>query len=105
MKDQEDTYDFRPVVDGVCPAGIEDPSGYIWRFENQDSGEQIIRYGKYIDNYTFLTDGEWRVYLRVIDNCGNTGEVYSTIVVGDPVKQEIDVDIDVYDDSCRSPGI
>jgi len=48
--------------------------------------------------------------VRVIDNCGNTSEVYSTIFVDDitvdnpEVDEYIDVDIDVYDDDCIAPG-
>lgn len=43
------------------------------------------------------------------DRCGSTATVYSTIIVDPedipdtPVDQEIDVDIDVFDDSCTGP--
>ena len=110
LNDPDDTYDFQPEVEGVCELWIDNPTWYVWRFQNLDTGEQYIRYGNYIDNYTLPSEWEWRVYVRVIDNCGNTSEVYSTIFVDDitvdnpEVDEYIDVDIDVYDDDCIAPG-
>lgn len=102
LEDPDDTYDFEPEVEGFCEGGVDDPTWYIWRFQNLATGEQFIEYGPYIDDYTLTSPGEWRVYLRVIDICGNSSEVYSTIFVWDePVDQYIDVDIDVFKDECR----
>jgi len=109
LQDPDDTYDFEAEVWWVCESGIDPETGYIWRYQNLDTWEQNIVYGEYQDNYILENDGEWRIYLRVIDRCWNTSEVYSTIFVWssvepdvweDPVEQYIDVDIDIYDDIC-----
>jgi len=110
LQDPDDTYDFEAEVEGVCESGIDTDTGYIWRFQNVTNWEQEIVYGEYQDDYILRSDGEWRIYLRVLDRCGNTSEVYSTIFVWsppetetepDPAEQYIDVDIDVYDDPCN----
>ncbi len=106
LDDPEDTYDFQPKVEGACESWIDDPTGYIWRFQNLDTWEQQIRYGRYIDNYTFLSSWEWRVFLRVSDTCGNSSEIYSTIFIPEDTTEtpdtsdQIDVDINIYDDEC-----
>jgi hypothetical protein len=81
LKDEYNIYDFAPEVGGICEGGIREPDGYIWRFYNLDTGKEIKKYGRYIDNHEFLSDGKRRIFLRVIDNCGNTSEVYNTIIV------------------------
>jgi len=78
LQDPTNTYDFNAEVDWICEKGIND-NWYIWRFYNQNSGEEIKKYGKYIDNYKFLKEGIWTVFLRVIDNCWNTAEAQNTI--------------------------
>lgn len=106
LDDPENIYDFEQQVEWACESGIDDPTGYIWRFQNLASWEQEIRYGKYIDNYKFLAAWEWRVYLRITDNCGNSSEIYSTVFVPDSLQEEssdiIDVDIDIFDDECSA---
>ncbi len=79
LNDRENTYDFSSNVITSCESGVLDPSWYIWRFFNNDTGEELKKYWKYIDNYTFLWNGSWTVYHRVVDKCGNTAEVYNTI--------------------------
>lgn len=81
IKDPNNIYDFTPETWGICEQGIREPDGYIWRFYNLDTGTEIKKYGEYIDNHEFLSDGKRKVFLRVIDNCGNTSEVHNTIVV------------------------
>ncbi len=77
----ESTFDFRAKEYWVCEKWVRTPDWYIWRFYNQNTGQEIKKYWKYIDNYTFLSDGSWKVYLRVIDNCWNTAEVYSSLQI------------------------
>jgi len=110
LEDPEDTYDFEPEVDGTCESWIDDPTWYIWRFQNIATGEQEIKYGRYVDNHFLSLPGEWRIYLRVTDTCWNSSEVYSTIFVpreDTPIETEntIDVDIDIYDDDCTPTSI
>nr|MDD3720788.1 PKD domain-containing protein [Candidatus Gracilibacteria bacterium] len=81
LKSDNNIYDFKADVGGVCKLGVNDPDGYIWRFYNNDTKDEIIKYGKYLNDFTFLGSGNWTVYLKVIDNCGNTGEVYNTIYI------------------------
>ena len=107
LNDPEDTYDFEPEVEWICESGVNEGTGYIWRFQNLDSWEQQIRYGRYIDNYNFLSLWEWRVYLRITDECWNSSEIYSTIYIPGNIdipddSQEIDVDINIYSDECSA---
>jgi len=78
LQDPKNTYDFNANIAWFCEKGIND-NWYIRRFYNQNSGEEIKKYGKYIDNYEFLKEGIWTVFLRVIDNCQNTAEVQNII--------------------------
>jgi hypothetical protein len=106
LEDPEDTYDFEPEVEWACEWWIDDPTGYIWRFQNINSWEQQIQYGRYIDDYTLTSPWEWRIYLRVTDTCWNSSEVYSTIFISEDVDSNdidtIDVDIDVFNDECNA---
>lgn len=94
LNDPEDSYDFSAHTETTCEAGVKNPTGYIWRFQHIKSGEQKIIYGRYIDNHTLLLEGEWRVYLRVIDACGNTSEVYNTIFVDKAEERHLDVSLE-----------
>ncbi|MDD3302787.1 MAG: PKD domain-containing protein [Candidatus Gracilibacteria bacterium] len=87
LTEKQRIYDFKGIVGGVSENGIDEEKGYIWRFYNDQTGEETIKYGKYIDNYNFLTDGTWTVYLVIIDNDGNSGEVYNTLTIkGDTIS-------------------
>lgn len=99
LKDSNNTYDFKALVETTCEKWVKDKEWYIWRFYNTSSWEKIIKYGSYIDNYSFLTNGTWEVYLRVIDNCWNTAEVFSTIVVSSFDKKENDNALNVSVDA------
>ncbi len=83
LKDRDNTYDFEPEVVGLCDLGIDETYWYMWRFYNITTGENVTKFWRYINDYTFLSWWEWRVYLRVTDACGNSSEVYSTIFVWD----------------------
>lgn len=97
--DPENTYDFDAEVETTCEAWLTDPDSYIWRYYNTYTGEQVNRYGKYIDDYTFLTPWVWLIYLRVIDNCGNTWEVHNTISV--PAwDNDLALQMLIYDKDC-----
>jgi hypothetical protein len=95
LEDPNNTYDFLAEVATTCEAGVAAPNGYIWRYVHVQTGEQIFRYGPYVDDYQFLSAGEWKVYLRVQDNCGNTAEVYNTIFVGEQVGIDISLDVSI----------
>ena len=81
LQDYDDTLDFDSEVWWVCEQWIDEESWYIWRFVSQETWEQTIKYWKYIDNYNFLSPQEYKVFLRVTDNCGNTSEVYNTLTI------------------------
>lgn len=72
-------YDFRSRTQWVCPDGIDDPTGYTWRFYNQTSWEEFFEYGKYIDDVLLTPSWEWTIYQSVKDRCGNVWQVYSTL--------------------------
>ncbi|MCH8518985.1 S-layer homology domain-containing protein, partial [Candidatus Gracilibacteria bacterium] len=108
LDDPENTYDFTPDVEGFCDDGIVDPDGYFWRFYNTTNGQEFFRYGTYLDDLVLPSEGVWRVFLRVTDRCGNSSQVYSTIVSGDPNTPtqddtQIDVSIIIYDGGCPGP--
>jgi len=86
ISDEETTYDFKWEVWWVCEAWVKNPSGYIWKFYNQTSWEEILKYWEYLNNYEFLTGGKWLVQYRVIDQCDNTWTSYKTLFI--PKEQE-----------------
>lgn len=92
LNDPDNTYDFTPDVEWFCELWVDDPTGYVWRFYNLDTWTEFFRYGLYLDNIILPSVGEWRVYLTVQDNCGNSAQVYSTIFVGQS-PQSLSVDI------------
>ena len=77
LNDDKNIYDFEVEVWWACELWIDD-NKYIWRFYNDSTWEEIKRYSKYIDNYQFLWAGRWYIFLRVIDKCWWTGEVFFT---------------------------
>ena len=79
LNDETDTYDFWNNLYTTCESWVKDPEGYIRRFYNNSNWTQVIKYGNYIEDYTFLSNWVWQVFLRVIDNCWNTAEVHNTI--------------------------
>ena len=78
---------------------MKNPDGYYWTFFNEDTGQNIIRDGLYIDNFEFLTDGTWKVTVTVTDNCGNSGTDFVFIDITD-----IDIDIIIHDPDCTADG-
>lgn len=79
LNSEETVYDFFPEVAISEDDSIDEETGYIWRFYNTETWEQEIVYWKYVDNYDFLEEGDYRVYLRVITENGSTWEVYNDI--------------------------
>ncbi|MDQ7023207.1 MAG: PKD domain-containing protein [Candidatus Gracilibacteria bacterium] len=94
IDDQGDIFDLDSIIGGVCEKGI-DNENYKWTFYNINSGTEIIKTGKYIENYKFLEKGKWRIILEVEDNCGKKGRTYSTIFIkgdGDGLNVQIEAD-------------
>lgn len=75
----EKVYDFYANVWLTPWDSITNPNSYIWRFYNYNTWEEIKKYWEFIDNYDFLEDWKYRVYLRVITDNWNTSEVYTDI--------------------------
>jgi hypothetical protein len=75
----EKIFDFNWLV--FLPEGdnITNEESYIWRFYNFDNWEQIIKYWKYIDDYEFLNNWNYRIFFRVITDNWNTWEVFTDI--------------------------
>lgn len=82
----EDTFDFKADVAWICEQWIDEQSWYIWKIYNIWSWKEVIKKGKYLDNYKFLEAWKWRVSLFVKDKCENTWEVYLTSII----KWELD---------------
>lgn len=72
-------YDFWADVSTTCNLWIKEPEWYIWRYYNEATWEEYIKYWKYIDNYIFTKWWKWKIYLRVIDNCWNSSETNNSI--------------------------
>ena len=101
LKDDEDTYDFKANHASQCEQWVDEPEGYIWRFYHHNSWEQIKKYWKYVDNFRLPYKWQWSVYLRVIDKCWNTGEVFVKLISnsgGNGGWQTIDTDGDGFSD-------
>lgn len=101
LDDPDDTYDFYPIPEWFCSDWIQDPEGYIWRFYNTSTWERFIKYGKYLEDIQLPSPWIRRIYLRVIDNCWNTVEIYSTIVVDSSTDDDLDWEIIITDPSCN----
>lgn len=78
LKSKDNTYDFTLKTNTICEKWIKEPEWYIWRFYNYSTWKEIKKYWTYIDNFTFPENWEWKVFVRVVDNCWNTWEVYNT---------------------------
>jgi len=94
LVDDENIFDFWEKSEWVCELWVDNKKWYIWRFYNLDTWSQIIKYWKYIDNYNFLIEWKYRVYLRVTDKCGATWEVYITINISSDFNNNLSVSID-----------
>lgn len=79
LKDSDNTYDFTFKSNITCDKWVKDPDWYIWRFYNNTTWEETKKVWKYIDNYKFLKNWEYKVFFRINDNCGNTWEISNTI--------------------------
>lgn len=99
LEDPDDTYDFLPIVETTCKEWVADPNGYMWRFVNLNTGAKFFLYGKYLDNVKLPEVWERRIYLRVVDNCSQTAEIYSTIMVKDTT---LDTWIKTWEDTCKA---
>ncbi len=77
----EDIFDFSADVAWICEQWIDKSNGYVWKFYNIGTWKEVIKKGKYLDNYKFLEAWKWRVTLFVVDKCWNTWEVYLTNVI------------------------
>lgn len=91
LNDPSNTYDLEWEVYTTCKEWILDPEWYIRRFYNYDTWVEIKKYWEYIDNYEFLSEGTWKVFLRAIDKCWNTGEVYNTINVKNKTELRVSI--------------
>lgn len=100
LDDPDDVYDFFGSPDWFCEEGIDDPTGYNWRFLNINSGEEFFHYGSYLDNIELRSPGEWKTYLTTKDRCGNTWQVFSTIFVDGDRKREVELGIEIYPWDC-----
>lgn len=99
LEDSDNTYDFLPIVETTCKEWVADPNGYMWRFVNLNTGAKFFLYGKYLDNVKLPEVWERRIYLRVVDNCSQTAEIYSTIMVKDTT---LDTWIKTWEDTCKT---
>ena len=98
LEDEDNKFDFWSEVYTTCESWISDPYGYIWRFFNQDTWEEIIKYWKYIDDHEFLSSWMRIIYLKVVDNCWITWEVFNSIGVNINMENDVDPENDINTD-------
>lgn len=84
----EKVFDFYWNVSLPLWDSVNKNTWYIWRFYNYNTGEEIKKYGSYIDNYDFLKDWDYRVFLRVISDKWNTSEVYNDLSISNTTTDE-----------------
>lgn len=73
----EYTYDFKPKVSwDLGSNGL-----YIWNFYNNKTGEEIIKYGDYLDNFTFPSDWSWLISLTYVDDNWNSAKAQNTLTI------------------------
>jgi hypothetical protein len=93
------TYDFWNKVSTTCEQWVDKKNWYIRRFYNHTTWNQIIRYGKYQDDFKLPNDWKWQIFLRVIDKCWSTAEVYNTIIVNSDNSNNSNNDLKVSIDA------
>ena len=71
----EYTYDFKWNI----WLNNDSNGSYIWNFYNNNTGEEIIKYDYYIDNFTFPSDWDWLINLKYTDDDWKSSEVYNTL--------------------------
>lgn len=72
----EKVFDFR-----WTPSKTEVNLVYNWRFYDYSTWKYIFKTWKYIDNYNFLKDWKYRVYLTVFDKNWEKSEVFSDLKI------------------------
>ncbi len=76
---KEKVFDFLAVVWLSTWDKISRKEAYVWRFYDFKTGKEIVKYGRYLDNYDFLQDWKYRVFLRVNTDLWYSWEVYNDI--------------------------
>lgn len=99
LEDDNNIFDFWAEVWWVCSDWIDPVNWYIWRFYNIDTWEQIIKYGEFIDNYNFLTPWNYKIFLRVRDNCWNTWEIHESLYIPLDEEDKDKIDLSVWIDA------
>ena len=71
LDDESNTYDFKWTTKEtyIREWNIE----FTWRFFNNDTWEEIIKKWEYIDNFNFISNWDWDVFLYAKDENGNYG--------------------------------
>lgn len=81
FNNSNNTYDFWFNSYWICEKWVNNTNWYIWRFYNEDTWQQILRYWKYIDNFTFLWNGRWVIFFSILDECWNVWQVEFSLFV------------------------
>ena len=89
-----DVFDFEWRVSTTCPIGN---ITYNWTFTSPTNNTQLFATW-YIDNFEFLTPGEWLIVLDATDGCGNTGREQETFIVWDPWASDVWLSVDIIAD-------
>lgn len=97
-------YDFKWFSSWACDLWIDETNWYIWRLYNKTTWDEVIKYGKYIDDYTFLSEWIWQINLVVVDKCFYSWEVYNTLyLTKENTLKSLDVSIDINNISWSNP--
>lgn len=85
FKNIDNTLDFDAEIWWTCEKWVDDETWYTWRFVNESTWKQILKYGKFIDDYDFLSSWNYKIFFRVKDKCWNTWEIYNTLSFNDNI--------------------
>ena len=88
----ENTYDFGIQTNDTYENVKQNLKVYIWKFYNEDTGEEDIKYWEYIDNYTFKDLWKRTISLKVIDNYWNISEINNSIVISGTQSLLVSID-------------
>lgn len=97
-------FDFKWFSTWSCNEWIDEVNWYIWKFYNQVTWDEIIKYWKYINDFTFLSEWNRYIYLSVVDKCNNSWEVYNSLYLSkNGLSNKLSVSIDLNTISWYTP--
>ena len=83
---QEKVFDFRWKISRINDEWFV----YNWKFFNYETWQEILKEGKYLDNYNFIKSWKYRVYLKATSPKKETSETYLDLKIFDKDETQDD---------------